>query len=273
MHSAQVLVIGSDTPDLRTAIASLRGQGGASYMPGVQAAEPWLKQHIPTLIVLLQRFPGEIHEHELDQLRRQAPLARISVIAGSWCEGENRSGHLLEGVDRAYWHQWPARYAANLARLSSGEASAWSQPLTATDDERLLATAARQQSPRHIDVVSRERESGDALADACRQLGFRAIIRSASNVAAGQPLDTHGQRADCILWDADMRAVIDPQEVKIVCGPSGTPVVALVGFPRVDVMERALAAGVHSIVSKPFLLEDLGQTLAEAVTATHQPAS
>jgi hypothetical protein len=93
----------------------------------------------PALIVLAERWPGEFPGRQVDHLRRMAPLARISEILGSWCEGQTCSGEPLAGTLRYYWHQWTARMAPEFARAAAGECPVWGLPLTATDEDRLLA--------------------------------------------------------------------------------------------------------------------------------------
>src|SRR6266436_1566380 len=54
----------------------------------------------PLLIVLAQRWPGEFSERQSDRLRRLAPLARISELLGSSCEGQTRTGDPLSATLR-----------------------------------------------------------------------------------------------------------------------------------------------------------------------------
>ena len=69
------------------------------------------------VIVVAQAYPGQFSGEALDRLARLAPLARVVVLLGSWCEGEVRSGRPWPGAIRVYWHQWPARCAQELGRL------------------------------------------------------------------------------------------------------------------------------------------------------------
>src|SRR5262245_18525616 len=55
---------------------------------------------IPAAIVLFQARPCSITEHVVERLHRLAPLAKLIVVAGPWCEGEQRSGRPAQGVAR-----------------------------------------------------------------------------------------------------------------------------------------------------------------------------
>ncbi len=59
----------------------------------------------PAAVVWLQSRPGEFAQSEVETTHALDPLARRIVIAGCLCEGEPRSGKLLTGVTRLYWHQ------------------------------------------------------------------------------------------------------------------------------------------------------------------------
>lgn len=61
------------------------------------------------LIVLAESRPGEYSATSIDELRACAPLARVWRLLGSWCEGEQRSGHPPAGCINTYWHQWEPR--------------------------------------------------------------------------------------------------------------------------------------------------------------------
>ena len=49
---------------------------------------------IPDLIVVLQCSPDEYSRHDVHQLLAFAPLARVIVCAGAWCESESRNRDL-----------------------------------------------------------------------------------------------------------------------------------------------------------------------------------
>src|SRR5687768_7503620 len=59
----------------------------------------------PELILLAQSHPGSDDQAHVERLHRVAPLTRLIVVAGSWCEGELRTGRPLAGVIRLYWYE------------------------------------------------------------------------------------------------------------------------------------------------------------------------
>src|SRR5690606_19180040 len=54
---------------------------------------------------LAQPLPGIYKQAQIETLRQLAPLAQIVVVAGTWCEGELRTGKPQSGVLRLYWHE------------------------------------------------------------------------------------------------------------------------------------------------------------------------
>lgn len=56
--------------------------------------------------VLCRSFPSEFAPADVERLRRIAPLAPIALVAGSLCEGENRTGAAFPGTRRFYPESW-----------------------------------------------------------------------------------------------------------------------------------------------------------------------
>jgi CheY-like chemotaxis protein len=207
----------------------------------------------PEIVVLVQLRPGEFREDEIDQLRRAAPIARLIVLAGSWCEGETRTGRPPPGTQRIYWHQWPARIDAELARLAAGECPGWGLPLTATEDERLLHASAESPSPRHglVAVAAASAGTYDALADACRAAGY-----STAWLRAPGPAALEGVAA--VLCDLDGTERDAAESARHWAGQfSPVPVVVIASFPRADDIARLSDAGAANVLAKPFLVGDL----------------
>jgi hypothetical protein len=207
----------------------------------------------PALIVLAERWPGEFPGCQVDRLRRIAPLARISEVLGSWCEGQTCSGEPLAGTLRYYWHQWIARMAPEFARLAAGECPVWGLPLTATDDERLFALPG--DPPKRdrglLAIHTRNAETASALCDAAARRGFGAVwVRS-------RPMPyLSGVRA--AIWEATRGTPDEARELAAWRSALGdVAMVALLDFPRVEDRDFARAAGAALIVSKPFWLDDL----------------
>ncbi|HBO45647.1 MAG TPA: hypothetical protein DD670_17310 [Planctomycetaceae bacterium] len=212
----------------------------------------------PAMIVLAQGYPGQFSNDSVDRLRRAAPLARIVGLLGSWCEGEARTGRPWPAAIRIYWHQWPGQGDRELASLAAGVRSAWSLPGTATEEERLLAAAPFSQRRRDglVAICARRHEVHDWLTAACRSRGYATV-----QLRPDRPTRIDGARA--VLFDAS--TADDPEMAPLrrlhhdLDG--GTPILAMLDFPRVEDRDRARAAGASAILSKPLLLDDLFEHL------------
>ncbi len=216
----------------------------------------------PDLIVVAQSWPGEISPREIDRLRRLAPLARVSELLGSCCEGEARTGRPAGGTLRHYWHQWLARMAPQFERAAGGERPNWSLPITATDDERLMAMATvatekvvavrpRATGRGLIVVLVGDCRMARVICDACPTRGLSCVW-----LPPGREMYLSGVRA--VVWDAPAAvASWGDSLAEIRRRWHGAAIIALANFPRIDDVERLRAAGAAAVVSKPFLLDDL----------------
>ncbi len=204
------------------------------------------------LIVLAQSHPGQFTSDGVDCLRTAAPLARIVALLGMWCEGEPRSGHPLPGVIRVYWHQAVARFPRKLSKWAEGRGSTWALPLTATDEERLLAstTAALPQATGLVALWSRRAEMEGFLAAACRAAGYATAW-----LHPRQPGGVRG--AVAALFDGtslDAKGLAELRDFAARVAP--TRVLALLDFPRIKEVQLAAEMGVR-VLAKPVNVEDL----------------
>jgi CheY-like chemotaxis protein len=208
---------------------------------------------VPDLVVVAQSFPDQISRQTVDRLRRLAPLCRIVALLGSWCEGEIRSGHPWPAAMRIYWHQWELRARRELGRLLEGNCPSWGLPMTATDDERILESAARAPAKRQglIAIHARVPDMADWLSAACRMRGYSTVWLRQSNCR--QIAGARGAIFDALTFDAGER-----EQLTHLCGAlEPTPVVVMLDFPRLEDNRRAFDAGAAAVLSKPLNLEDL----------------
>lgn len=215
----------------------------------------------PTAIVVAQTRPGMFSQFQVEQLHAAAPLTRLVALLGSWCEGETRTGNPWSGVTRIYWHQATSRLEELLLANDRDGNSVWDMPRTATVAERLLHSASRPIPPRDgLIAISTETPTAfDALADACRARGYSVVW-----LAPRQSPRVEGATAVlCDLERYSHRRLLHLQNLAAEMRP--TPLVALLGFPRWVDQQRLLQAGATSVVSKPFLLEDVYRHLDRAV--------
>jgi hypothetical protein len=238
---------------------------------------------VPDLIVIAQTFPGQFSHHEVDQLRRLAPLSQIVGIMGSWCEGEMRTGAPWPGVVRTYWHQWAARSSQQLGRLANGKCCSWTLPSTTTEEERLLADRdvdcrvrethqsssgnimvrfTRPTSPavRGLVVISaRSCEMAQWLTAACRGHGYATVWQRlpATPQVAGA--------AAAIFDGTDLGSEEYRELQRLVAAVHPAPVIVLLAFPRIEDRDRARSAGAAAVVSKPVNVDDLFWEVGERV--------
>ena len=212
------------------------------------------QERSPEVIVVAQSRPGAVSQYEIERLRREAPLARIVGLLGSWCEGEARSGRPWPGVERVYWHQWPGWVQRELGGSST-------LPQTATMEERLLAGAGLPSSYEGwtgvIAICSQRRELAELWIDALRACGATAVAFD------GPPEQVSGITA--AIWEADGCDHAQAAEIRrLATAVRPAPVVAVLVFPRLEEHQRAMAAGAVAVLSKPLMLPDLWASLPRA---------
>ncbi|WP_254512247.1 hypothetical protein [Anatilimnocola floriformis] len=184
-------------------------------------------------VVWLQSRSGDFAQAEVDAVQILDPLARCVVVAGSWSEGEPRSGRPLLDATRCYWHQGAA---AILSQIAVEETA----PLA---PHWLAIHAARQ-----LDY--------QGIAGLCQSLGQRTIWQ-----ATYQP---------AISSEPALRIFCDWSAWQSWCEQTpgeqpSTPAILLQAFPRPDDFERARAAGISAVVAQPCRATDLQQAIAAAI--------
>ena len=261
----RILLTGDyDRDEFARAIAEMREAGDLTPIASLESAAEWLAANPSVrLTVVAQARPGQFSAVAIERLRAAAPLTPIVALLGSWCEGEMRSGSPWPGVPRVYWHQWPARFSQEAPRLAHRNASSWTEPPTATPEERLLATARR----RHGDlngiavVISPKCETGDWLRAACLQLGLSAI-------SMRQPPAESTNGIDMVLCDVGLPWQESISEIGAASKSfPGAAILALADFPRSEDVCRLLDAGAAAVLSKPLDFADLRAAISRFLPA------
>jgi hypothetical protein len=199
MCQISTLLIGDlDRPEFQGVVEFLGTFGKVHRFLDVATAAGVLAsgEIVADLTVIVQLYPGEFSQTAIDRLRAASPLSRIIALLGTWCEGEMRSGQPWPAVVRRYWHQGWGAIGEEIRRLARGDCPHWGLPLTATEEERLLAETAPRRTdcesasenrqvgnlphvnpPRKglIGIAARRYESFDWLAAACRHQGYAAL--------------------------------------------------------------------------------------------------
>jgi len=267
MPEISILLLGeTDRPEFCDFRSTLESLGRVSRISEVERAIAVLEtgEIIADVIVIAQAFPRQFSHGDVDRLRRLAPLSRILGLLGSWCEGETRSGQPLPAAIRIYWHQWHARAGREFRRLIQGQCPSWGLPVTATEEERLLESAAQAPPRGHglVAIHARGFAMGDWLSEACRTCGY-------STVWLRPPHYTQVEGAVAAIFDGSGLDGEELDQLRSLTNALGRrPVIALLDFPRIEDQRRAIAAGAAAVFSKPLNLDDLFWQLDEAVVGS-----
>ena len=251
-----ILVLGdTDRSEFRGPVSELRSLGRVVIAKDVSSAVELVSRGeiVPDVVVVAQAYPGQFSAEAIDHLRRAAPLARVVGLLGSWCEGETRTGWPWPAAIRVYWHQWRPQCEQELTRIAAGRASTWALPITAGDEERLLAASHEPLAMKkgHIAVSTPQFDMQDWLQRICRRRGY-----STSWLRPHQSIEI--EQVTAAIFDADECLEREFDSLKrLVDAIRPAAVLALMDFPRVESRDRALAAGARAVLSKPLLVDDL----------------
>lgn len=263
-----ILCVGHiDRLEFREVRSTLEPWGTVIAAPDSASALLQLAQEssTPDVVVVAQSYPGELADSQIDTLRRVAPLARFVAVLGSWCEGEMRSGSPWSGAVRVYWHQWAPQCQRELQRLVSGRESLWSLPLTACEEERCLAMAARKDrgkgvcppgggptapANRLVEIATRQYDLYGCLAAACVGRGWETRWRRDSDDPPNDP-------PAVVVFDAAGQTARELARFRQLQIGRGVPAVVLADFPRAADRDRFVQAGARAVLSRPFFWDDL----------------
>jgi hypothetical protein len=227
------------------------------------------KEVAPELLLLAQPRPGYYVQSLLEHLQRLAPLTRIVLVAGSWCEGELRTGQPARGVLRLYWYDLAAWWRDAMACQAAGGCTPWSEPQEDGYAQRLRKNTS-QSGPVQtradclIEVDTLEYETFATLAALLTSVGWSAVWQRRSL----RPITTAGTAAG--IWDGGQ---FDPPEIDQLarfcqslkkCAGCLVPVIVLLDFPRSEHISMAQAAGARTVLPKPYRMDDLLSMLRAA---------
>jgi hypothetical protein len=228
----------------------------------------------PELAIIAQSRPGQIGEQEVQRLRREAPLAGIVGLLGTWCEGETRTGRPWPGVLRLYWYEFPPWWRRQVALRAAGRCPDWARPgdfgLLTSRHEHPASRIQHPASSIHIPtsrgliaIHTRHRDTADALADTFQHAGFATVWQRPG-------------RATCVLrgvtaaiWDGSQLDDFEADALARFCrslASDAAPVVALLDFPRRDSVDRAMDIGAAAVLGKPWRNDELINTVQIATS-------
>ncbi len=229
----------------------------------------------PQLVLLAQSHPGADDQANVERLRQLAPLTRVIVVAGSWCEGELRTGRPLTGVVRIYWYELVAWWRAACKRLAGGETPPWAEPLTdlrAGHSIRLRpASTEPRPSPdskqRVLAIDTTDFAAFEALSAGLTPLGWHCVWQPRRRLALNVQAATH-QTPTAALWDGGQ---LDDEELKNLTAfcrrlrTQHAPVIALLDFPRSEHAAQVQSAGAAALLAKPYQLALLHNELTRVL--------
>jgi hypothetical protein len=248
----EAIAIGSwHMPEFAAALADLDQGQAIQELASLEAACEFLSsaEVAPELVLLAQPLPGAVRQQEVDRLQRLAPLARIVIVAGTWCEGELRTGNPPAGVLRLYWYELASWWQAAQRRWSVGLCPSWSAPLDHPQAGRYAidATIDELAMPSTVAIDAEDFAVFECLAGALA--GSGAVATWAQNDDLSQ--------AAAGIWDGGQLNDRELRRLGRFCLQVEGPVVALLDFPRVEHAVAARAAGAIAVFAKPYVMEEV----------------
>lgn len=206
----------------------------------------------PDLIILAASRSGQFSGESVEQLHRRYPLARLVGLLGSWCEGESRTGKPWPGVMRLYWYQWEPQFVREIGGDVQEGVGSWRLPRTATDVEHLLRARPNPDVPA-VGTVMLDTDDAlafEALTNLLSQHGY-TVLRWEQNGGTLPPVQA-------VIWMPRIPSDLQFERLRKLAEQAPTiRCLAILGFPRLDDIERARTAGATVVLGKPFLIEDL----------------
>lgn len=222
---------------------------------------PWedFPEWTPTLLLLLQSFPGEFSYAEIASLKARFPISPIVVIQGTWCEGCRRTDPPPKGIHYLYWHEFHALFPAEYAAWKKGLGMVWSQPEMGghdlwylNDSQRSIEIPAENPAPITIRIFTEDHAFYALLRDAFLRDVF---WREAVNIL---PFSTVETSYDALLFDfPDFQPATRRQFSELLSHSVPQKTCIFSEFPRVEEWVWLENLGIQGLFSKPFRIRDL----------------
>ena len=199
---------------------------------------------IPDLIVIVQSWPDEFSPSEVASLFAFAPLARVVVAYGAWCESDGRNRHLwplavrvsLSGASARFEREW---------RLLNEQSGLEPLPLSASREEVFAADhppLAKTSSPQTVLVVS---------PDSAYRRYLNELLASAGHAVCSADAPTPDSQPTAILFDADPwdEARADQLRSFLQRHPTANTI-ALTGLPHPNHEATIIGLGATTVLPK-----------------------
>jgi len=216
-------------------------------------------KHAPPadLVLVLQQWPDEYSRADVLTLIDAAPLSRLVVCYGPWCDSDGRTRAVRPVSSRVTAAAAPARLTREL--------SDWEQvcppfPLTATRTDSYPGAQPCCSPPRGesltIGIFAADRALAGYLHDVLTAWGHivvDAVVRS----------------ADLVVWDADPWDRTAAEELAALQAAAEIPLVALCGFPRPHEVHELRTAGASAVILKSIEVGALVEQLERIAMTRH----
>ncbi len=244
--SLPVLVIGpSEAPLFGDLLSVLRGADPPVLLHQFGDLKSIAQAPSAKLVVVLQQWPDEYPPADVLRLIGAAPLARLLVCYGPWCDSDGRTRGVWPLGSRVPLAAAPWRLQQELQRLRDTFPPL---PLTANRNETYAYVRCHRPAQHHS--PAEKSESLSIAIGACEPVlgGWLEDVLTAAGhsiVGVGTP------SADLLLWDADPWGAASRRQLAALRAAScGASVVALCGFPRPREIRELRAAGVAAVILK-----------------------
>ncbi|MCA9216099.1 MAG: response regulator transcription factor [Planctomycetales bacterium] len=192
----------------------------------------------PLAVVVAQTTRGQFSASIGRVLQERYPKAHIFSLVGSWCEGETRSGLPIADAERIY----AAEFVSRIKRFCT-------RPKHAAN--RLLVNRAKAV------VVSHDVWFAESIADAIHVAGGTAVS-ALTRTRVRLP------RANIIVYDVHPSPTQRFDELALIQSQWHLPIICVADFPRGFEVNELLSLGAHSVLPKPFAMDDLLFQINEA---------
>lgn len=204
---------------------------------------------IPDLVVIVQSQPDEFSPTEIASLFAFAPLARVVVAYGAWCESDGRTRQTWPLAARVSLPNAPARIEREW-RLLNATPGIESLPLSSSREEVFAAdhhmfeqaTFEQTASPKTVLVIS---------PDPAYRRYLNELLTAAGHTLDMGNLSEGSSTTTAILFDADPWEDSGPDQVRSLRRqhPSSN-IIALMSASHPQHEAELIAAGVSSIRPK-----------------------
>jgi hypothetical protein len=217
----------------------------------------------PDIVLCAQARPGAVDQDAIERLCRTSPLTRTVVVAGTWCEGELRTGQPPQGVVRLYWYEFAAWWRAAIRRSAAGLSPPWAEPVFDSragqfieNDHETFEFSSNER--RLIAIDSLDYDAFEALQLGLRGLGWDAVWQPRHRPELGRGGDLHQSlKLAAGIWDGGQLDESERTDLRSFCSRlrnAEAPVMVLLDFPRVEHLQAARESGAAAVLAKPYQL-------------------